>query len=182
MSNKFTAQELADFYQQVADGGEAEFRNHPTEQWSIRTSFSPSLSSIHQNWRIKPAKKVIDLSVLIDSQIDCEFRDGIGERPNIGKLLEIKGDCWDMYPYTTGNSSHNHYAQCQPRTKHKHAWQDGECPLPEGFEAKVWLHSGGHTIVTNMDSDCWGWGDAMYFEVIGIADGYVMPWEDKDNE
>jgi hypothetical protein len=186
MSNTFTVKELADFYQQVADGGEAEYRSCPEEQWSIGIGLSPSLSSIRQDWRIKPAKKVIDLSVLIGSGIDCEFRDDIGERTNIGKLLEIMNADLHMYPYITGNSPDKYYAQCQPRIHHKHAWQGGECPLPEGFEVKVWLRSGGHTKNIRLVSELiWSHNnissDIIAFEVLGLADGCVLPWE-QDNE
>ena len=182
MSNNFTAQELADFYQKVADGGEAEFFDTLNKQWFVCSSGGPIQFSIRQNWRIKPAKKVIDLSVLIDSQIDCEFRDDIGERTTIGKLLGITNADLDLYPYTTGNSADKHYGQCQPRIHHIHAWQGGECPLPEGFVVKVWFRSGGDTTVTIPSGLYWGANsETMAFEVIGIADGYVMPWEQAND-
>ena len=166
MTNTFTAKELPDFYQKVADGVEAEYRNCLNKQ------------------RIKPAKKVIDLSVLIDSQIDCEFRDDIGERTTIGKLLGITNADLDLYPYTTGNSADKHYGQCQPRIHHIHAWQGGECPLPEGFEVKVWLR--GDTLPKICVRLDWvlqkhSSKDIIAFEVIGIANGYVMPWEQDKN-
>ena len=179
MSNTFTAQELADFYQQVADGGEAEFRNHPTEQWSIRTSFSPSLSSIHQNWRIKPAKKVIDLSVLVKSDIDCEFRDDIGERTIIGNLLGITNADLDLYPYTTGNSADKHYGQCQPRMKHKHAWLHNNCPI-EGFVVRAY-DAKENFLTVNTSSNSIDWSKIMYVEFMEVEHGYVMPWE-QDND
>ena len=182
MSNTFTAQELADFYQQVANGDEMEFRSTAkgwTSSWG-----SPCLESVRQDWRIKPAKKVIDLSVLIESGIDCEFKDDIGERTTIGKLLEIMNADLHMYPYITGNSADKYYGQCQPRIHHIHAWQGGECPLPEGFEVKVWLR--GDTLPKICVLLDWvlqkhSSKDIIAFEVIGIAAGYVMPWE-QDNE
>ena len=131
----------------------------------------------------KPTKKVIDLSVLIDG-IDCEFWDaneaGIfiskvikqSKRISLGtreyRYYDVDGDTWD---------------RCQPRMNHIHAWQGGECPLPEGFEVKVWLR--GDTfpkICVRLD-----WvlqkhssKDIIAFEVLGVADGYVMPWEQDD--
>jgi len=191
MSNTFTAQELADFYQKVADGGEAEFNKGITiKDWRI-TDYGPSNGSVRQDWRIKPTKKVIDLSVLIDSQIDCEFKDDISERITIGKLQSVYD--WyisDEYPYKTGNSRADGYGQCQPRRNHKHAWQGGECPLPEGFEVKVWYRDDSRCTDTLMNSGVYkktGWVHKIYgrdiiaFEVLGLADGYVMPWE-KDND
>ena len=190
MSNTFTAQGLADFYQKVADGGEAEFRaNYTNKQW-FSSSGSPCLSSVRQDWRIKPTKKVIDLSVLIESGIDCEFKDDIGDRTNFGKLLEITDA--DTYPYKTGNSRADEYAQCQPRMNHVHAWQGGECPLPDGFKVKVWYRNGGESVCSHVKEhnkatnlrwtfDSFETAAIIAFEVLGVADGYLMPWE-QDNE
>ena len=183
MSNTFTAQGLSDFYQKVADGGEAQLKID--EEWANLFVGGPSLGSSNAKWRIKPTKKVIDLSVLIDSQIDCEFKDDISNRTNIGKLLEITND--DSYPYTTGNSRADEYEQCQPRMNHVHAWQGGECPLPEGFRVKVWfrntLYAPADRLATSISRWCHDGDlyDIIAFEVLGVADGYVMPWE-QDNE
>lgn len=133
---------------------------------------------------LKPVKKVIDLSVLIESGIDCEFKDDISEHTTIGKLLEITND--DNYPYTTGNSADKYHGQCQPRMDHKHAWLGGECPLPEGFEIKVWYRGGGESVrpIASGNGLYWAWNyrpsDIIAFEVLGLADGYVMPWEQQD--
>jgi hypothetical protein len=176
----FTAQELTDFYQTVADGDEAEYRIDCTNKLWFGTCASPNLSSARQNWRIKPAKKVIDLSVLIDSQIDCEFRDDIGERTNIGKLLEIKDDDWDMYPYITGNSADKYYEQCQPRMNHEHPWLHNKCPI-EGFVVRAWDVKENfltvHTSSNNID-----WSLIMHIEFLEVEHGYVMPWEQDNNE
>ena len=177
--NTFKAQGLADFYQKVADGGEIEFRVNSTAKGWYRSGFSPNLSSVRQDWRIKPTKKVIDLSVLIESGIDCEFSDaneaGIfiskvikqGKRISLAlpeyRYYDVDGDTWN---------------RCQPRMNHKHAWQGGECPLPEGFMVKVWFRSGGDTTVTTPSRLYWGANsETMAFEVLGLADGYVMPYD-----
>ena len=127
----------------------------------------------------KPTKKVIDLSGLIDSQIDCEFDDR-GNTSAIAKLETITTSHTGE-PYYI-NDKGLYWESCQPRMNHKHAWPEGECPLPEGFEVKVWFRSGGHTVVTTRSGNYWGInGDTMCFEVLGVADGYVMPWE-QDND
>tara|TARA_R110000796_G_scaffold205875_1_gene322250 strand:- start:174 stop:740 length:567 start_codon:yes stop_codon:yes gene_type:complete len=182
--NKFTVQELADFYQKLADGSKIDYALLPKDSFGHPQN-GPHLGCSKDVWRIKPTKKVIDLSVLIDSQIDCEFRDDIGDRTTIGKLLEINE--YDSYPYTTGNSRVDAYEQCQPRMNHKHAWQGGECPLPEGFLVRVWRRdvaiedkgqfAAEHLHWTNYTHE----DDIIAFEVLGVADGYVMPWE-QDNE
>ena len=185
MSNTFSAQELADFYQKVADGGEIEFRVNSTASGWYHSCVSPSLDDVRQDWRIKSTKKIIDLSVLIDSQIDCEFKDDISERITIGKLLEITND--DNYPYTTGNSRADEYGQCQPRMNHKHTWLGGDCPLPEGFMVKVWLRDADYEEGRRLVSEIiWchdnTLSDIIAFEVLGLSDGYVMPWEQQDND
>ena len=189
MSNTFTAQELADFYQKVADGGEAEFRANCTNKQWFSSSGSPCLSSVRQNWRIKPTKKVIDLSVLIDSQIDCEFSDcDFKQYTSVGRLSSIFGG--QTLPFVLSDDvgyNNAKFEQCRPRMNHIHAWQGGACPLPEGFRVKVWLRDGGQkpmeTIVNYLtwSHDVSHWRDIIAFEVLGLADGYVMPWE-QDNE
>ena len=174
MSNTFTAQELADFYQKVADGGEIEtcFGKPVCSIWHS-TTCGPHIESYTSCWRIKPTKKVIDLSVLIDSQIDCEFKDSCDKKWHVSKA--DKG----LYQESIyGTKSGDYFEQCRPRMNHIHAWQGGECPLPEGFKVKVWFRSGGDTIVTTPSRLYWGSNsETMAFEVLGLADGYVMPWE-----
>ena len=174
MSNTFTAQELGDFYQKVADGGEIDYTLMPKDCFGHPEN-GPHMGCSKDVWRIKPTQKVIDLSVLTDSQIDCEFYDELDfdeEELRIGFLTSI--NC-SGHPYSLGCDV---YFFCRPRMNHKHAWPEGECPLPEGFEVKVWFRSGGHTVVTTRSGNYWGInGDTMCFEVLGLADGYVMPWE-----
>ena len=178
MSNKFTAQELADFYQKVAGGGELEFR--VSEGW-CHIWGSPSLCSVRQDWRIKPTKKVIDLSVLVDG-IDCEFSDEPDFLQTNTRIATLKNV--GRGPSYYASNSPNQYLYCQPRMNHIHAWQGGECPLPEGFRVRVWLRGNKNpTICVALD---WAMKnnpsrDIIAFEVLGLADGYVMPWE-QDNE
>tara|TARA_R110000822_G_scaffold181346_1_gene321102 strand:- start:1075 stop:1326 length:252 start_codon:yes stop_codon:yes gene_type:complete len=81
---------------------------------------------------------------------------------------------------------------------HIHAWRGGECPLPEGFEVLVVRRDESQSGVMNVESVNWnhvdrrprhicegmsvsnsGGADIMAFEVLGLADGYVMPWEQE---
>ena len=178
----FTAQGLSDFYQKVADGGEAQLKID--EEWANLFVGGPSLGSSNAKWRIKPTKKVIDLSVLIESGIDCEFDDALDfdeDMLRIGFLTRI--NC-SGYPYSLGCDV---YFFCQPRMNHKHAWQGGECPLPEGFEVKVWLRDDDYDEKSRrlVSELIWSHNntssDIIAFEVLGLADGYVMPWE-QDND
>jgi hypothetical protein len=127
----------------------------------------------------KPTKKVIDMSALIESGIDCEFWDGEGNVDwSMTKLISISPN---QYPY---RSTNNITRFCRPRMNHIHAWQGDECPLPDGFRVKVWLRNSVYVsssvIATEM---AWSHdnseGDIIAFEVLGLADGYVMPWESE---
>ena len=159
MNKTFTEQDMQNYADYVAK--------------AALSNITPNLDRWYAEWH-KPTKKVIDLSVLIDSQIDCEFKPNGGQW-YVGKLKEILAS--GLYEDRLSNI----WEQCQPRVNHKHAWPEGECPLPEGFEVKVWFRSGGHTVVTTRSGNYWGInGDTMCFEVLGVADGYVMPWEHDD--
>ena len=182
MSNTFTAQELADFYQKVADGSEVEYLG-AKRLWQ-RNLMGPDMHTEKRLWRIKPTQKVIDLSVLIESGIDCEFTDNCWQ---VYSYIDILTDieCTAAHPYTTDDVDLS-YNKCRPRMNHIHAWQGGECPLPEGFRVKAWLRDGGEKpIETLVNYLTWSHGnvtsrDIIAFEVLGLADEYVMPWE-QDN-
>ena len=170
--NTFTAQELADFYQQVADGGEIEEQDHICG-WS-GTLKSPNLTSNPEIWRIKPKKKVVDLSVLVASQIDCEFRDHGGDDGSwhIYKLNVVSEDGYQADYYV--------WDECQPRMNHVHYWGGGECPLPEGIVVRLYfrdevpiddeIHEGYNWVHCGTSNDIIG------FEVLGLADGWEYPW------
>ena len=175
--NTFTAQGLSDFYQKVADGGEIQ-NFFTTKSWDSSTD-GPSITSSSCLWRIKPTKKVIDLSVLIDG-IDCEF-DDLGNTSAIAKLETITTSRVDeAFVYISDKGLY--WDRCRPRMNHIHAWQGGECPLPEGFRVKVWFRNTLYAPVDRPatsirwchDGDLY---DIIAFEVLGLADGYVMPWE-----
>jgi hypothetical protein len=174
MSNTFTAQELANFYQKVADGGEAQLKIDG--EWSNLFVGGPAIGSNKDVWRIKPAKKVIDLSVLIDSQIDCEFYDELDfaeEELRIGFLTSI--NCGG-YPYSLGCDV---YFFCQPRMNHKHAWDGDEFPI-EGFVVRAWVDKEDFLTV-HTSSNSIDWNKIMYVEFLEVEHGYVMPWE-QDND
>jgi hypothetical protein len=167
--NTFTAQDMEDYAIYTSD---PDFYPHKSlAGWCIDRS--------------KPTKKVIDLTVLVDSQIDCEFSDRVSDKEvYIGKLFCIFNS---TAPYKSDNG-YGHigtYIQCQPRMNHIHAWQGGECPLPEGFRVKVWWRSGEEGDAGDAFHLDLRWSnekrqsDIIQFEVLGLADGYVMPWESE---
>ena len=173
------AQELADFYQKVADGGEIQTyvrRSSDSKPEWIDSVYGPRPNCLEfRYWRIKPTKKVIDLSVLIESGIDCEFSDsGDDKNWHINKVAEgIYQD--SLY----GTELGEYFEQCQPRMNHKHAWLHNNCPI-EGFVVRAWFDKEDFTTV-DTSFNIINWSKIMYVEFLEVEHGYVMPWE-QDNE
>ena len=190
--NTFTAQELADFYQQVADGGEMELEGG-YGIGRVTNLNGPNMYSLTNKWRIKPKKKVVDMSVLIDSGIDCEFSNN-GSTWGAGKLVNIdtptpieREDPPKEYLYLKDYIGlHNRpYRYCRPRMNHIHAWQGGECPLPEGLLVRVYFRNANNEVGLATDfKDLWYLNaalddnDIIAFEVLGLAEGWQWPWEE----
>lgn len=130
--------------------------------------------SNHIDYRRKWNKKPVDLSVLIESGIDCEFSFDWKSKPSIGQLLKIDGNKY------TSDVGH-YYNYCLPRMNHWQSWQGGECPLPEGIVVETIYREDSmpeKNVVTDLfwkhhsEAD-----DIIAFKVIGLADGYCWPWE-----
>ena len=181
--NTFTAQELVEFYQKVEDGSIIEYRPYNLALWQTQEKPNgPNLECRKDNWRISPTKKVIDLSVLIGSEVLCVFFDPSTPSSTTGKLKEVRGSAY--VSNNINSSGRPEYARaCKPLLNHKHAWQGNKCPLPEGFMVKVWYRGGGESVrpIASGNGLYWAWNykpsDIIAFEVLGLADGYVMPWE-----
>ena len=165
MIKKFTEQDMQNYADYVAK--------------AVLSNIQPDLAHWYAEWH-KTAKKVIDLSVLIDSQIDCEFKDKGAKNWHVSKA------CKGLYQESLyGTESGDFFEQCQPRMNHIHAWQGGECPLPEGFIVRLtkWSVHVPHISHIELTTKQWISSKAnehttiQAFEVLGVADGYVMPWE-----
>jgi len=164
MIKKFTEQDMQNYADYVAK--------------AVLSNIQPDLAHWYAEWH-KTAKKVIDLSVLIESGIDCEFSEGISwffstlKHHSNGVYMDVTSSVWD---------------KCRPRMNHIHAWQGGECPLPEGFIVRLtkWSVHVPHISHIELTTKQWISSKAnehttvQAFEVLGVADGYVMPWE-QDN-
>jgi hypothetical protein len=165
MIKKFTEQDMQNYADYVAK--------------AVLSNIQPDLAHWYAEWH-KTAKKVIDLSVFIESGVDVELGDFQGVFFLGGHLTHIieKGSS-SMYNASDSTNAHSY---ARPRMNHIHAWQGGECPLPEGFRVKVWFRNTLYAPVDRPatsirwchDGDLY---DIIAFEVLGLADGYVMPWE-----
>jgi len=124
---------------------------------------------------VKPTKKVIDLSVLIDSQIDCEFKGRNRSGAFINKLSR-QGDPSMHYRYYDGDG--DAWESCKPRMNHKHAWDGDKCPIA-GFVVRAWLDKEDFVTIHTSDSII-DWNDVVYVEFLEVEHGYVMSWEVSD--
>jgi hypothetical protein len=129
--------------------------------------------------RNNPTKKVIDLSVLIDSQIDCEFSAyPYFDHKQLGTLVFLPKDDTGMCTIDTKGISPEFARYCRPRMNHKHAWQGGECPI-EGFVVHVWVAKDSNVLTVNTSSNSINWSSVIFVEFLEREDGYVMPWESE---
>lgn len=132
--------------------------------------------------RIAPELQTVDLSVLFDSGIDCEFKDSRGDY-QVGKMK-------DYYSREFFESTMYYLDQCRPRMDHWHAWNGGKCPVPEGLLIQVRYSTRGESSHPIPPSDLCGcpspieWGEGEYqtniiaFKVVGLAAGWRWPWGD----
>ena len=180
--SKFTAAELVEFYQEVADGAEMLLDGEP-RLWAYAYDDGPNLLSDTERWRIKPAKKIIDLPPLIASGIDCEFSNFVGGAEEIGPLL-----CIDDGGDFNYEGRVLYFQKCRPRMNRKMYHDGGDCPLPEGFKVRLMFRDGA-AVVTHTYSDL-KWvstgfkvfthADIIGYEILGLAEGWAYPWESDE--
>ena len=186
-----TIKTLVELVQDIEDGKEIELACSLKNTWNAINIVSYSFGQL-SDWiddgriRIKPEEKIIDLSVLIDSGIDCEFTDNLDTGWfHIGKLKAIhdvtttpeglrfkftydrfskKGG--KKYGFINSDESVTLYQDsigsvwkyCRPRMNHIHHWKNGDCPLPEGLVLSLYHRDGSvSTDVTFYLSAGTGW-------------------------
>ena len=166
---RFTAVSIVKFYQEViGTSGGIEFLSDG--EWE-EIGHGPSLNSLSHVWRITPQIKIIDMEYFIVSDIDCEFSDGCTWYPS--KLSAVGEGYYD-------HDGHR-WDRCMPRTDHIHFHDGAMCPVPEGFELMVYFRNEGQ-IKTSM-GHLLEWEhdgselEIIGFEVLGLIDGWVYPWE-----
>jgi hypothetical protein len=160
--NTFTAQDMKDYGDYVTK--------------TVRHHILPDFEFWYSR-HFKPAKKVIDLTMLIDG-IDCEFgrSNKSSDWGRIGTLINV-----GEYGYYSKRPMYHifrdisDYPKCQPRMNHKHAWDSDKCPI-EGFVVRAWLDKEDFVTIHTSDSII-DWNDVVYVEFLEVEHGYVMPWE-----
>ena len=122
----------------------------------------------------KPKK--IDMSICIESGIDCEFSDMTetsSSRRYFSKLLHIGND--SAYGRFFKSGQHQNFLRCRPRMNHIHASPAGwiTCPIPEGFIINYWNTN--NTVYTNMITyKEKHWKAITMFQITGIQGGWKL--------
>ena len=182
--SKFTAAELVELANGIYAGAELE---HLTDSgWTVLGTKAETVDALLHSWRIKPAKKIIDMAHFIKSGIDCEFLwHDISAWLPLGPLDRMFGA---MYCLKWADESTGYYLKCRPRMNHKMFHDGGACPLPEGFKVRLMFRDGA-AVVTHTYSDL-KWvssefkvftsADIIGYEILGLADGWAYPWESDE--
>ena len=107
--------------------------------------------------------KIVDLTAVIGTDIDCEFWDDDGDKPYISPLITIHSDMTARYETQTSD----HTFCCAPRYGH---WQKinnaATCFNRKEFYSS--LCAAGFEIETNID----------HFKITGKREGWRYAWEE----
>lgn len=125
-----------------------------------------------------PCKQKIDLSRLIESELDCEFRvmgDKEFQNSTIGKLIGVGIEA--LYPFQIEADTRSLYTLCRPRMNHIHACPNGyeKSPLPDGFKVVITFQDKSHSTVHTTDNQLDNhWRNARYIEILGVSEGWEL--------
>ena len=172
---KRQARRLADLYTELEEK-ETWFEFNDLGNWCDVTCRTPHMRSDLSLWRVaEPKRKIIDLSLMVGSDIDMEFPTNAGTSWFTSQLKEIKEGKFYI-------SKHNYkYSECRIRQNHWHHLGGGECPLPRGLTGQVLLRNRNVIIL-----DCaskWVhdeydmYLDIIAFMVTGVTNDYKYEWE-----
>ena len=174
-----TEQELiewvADMWNQRASG--KTFETLGPFGWK-HNNYGPNVDSHTSEWRMKPEVKVIDLSPMLESGLDCEFFNDKVDGKFYGLLHSIVPT---QHPYALKNRGR--FENCQPRmTPYIHYWAGSDkCPVPEGFEVRLHFREGHSrdTETKSLNDLRWKHDGRVSYDIIGIEftgikDGYTL--------
>jgi len=170
------AKRLGSLYAELAEQGTwFEWFDSIDNGW-IKVTPNPTTSNDLSQWRVAEKQdKIIDMSCLVGSDIDCEFYSNVDDEWKISKLTKMHNQGFQYL-----DSTNSYKSKCRVRQDHWHSWQGGDkCPLPEGLDCKFkfrGLHDAeGYSHSVNSDNS-WQHTDSdldiIAFKVLGIAEGY----------
>lgn len=187
MSTKKHAQACANFYQNLADNDNGfTYRNLNSDIDKLQGPNMGSNIDILKAWKVnppKPKKKIIDLHMMIGSDIDMEFNNNaIDKYWYIEKLVSINVPNNKIYM----DRNESFFSNCRIRQNHWHSWQGGACPIPEGLIIKVKTRN--NKQFNNDYGPGWRWNhrdkptDIIAFKIIGIAENWTYKKESITTE
>jgi len=181
MNEQEQALKLSALYKELAEKGtHLQFDDGIKDtNWIDAKAYIPDMTSNLDLFRVAEKQdKIIDMSCLVGSDIDCElgYPAPYTSGYTITKLKVIVEERGEI-KYNNGCQN---YSTCRVRQDHWHSWQGGDkCPLPEGLDCKFkfrGLHDAeGYSHSVNSDNS-WQHTDSdldiIAFKVLGIAEGY----------
>jgi len=183
------AKVLSDWYLELAknDNGFETLAGRQGLKIAGLLCFGPNLNSNLREYYVnqpKPVKKIIDLSCVVDSDIDCEFdnTNTFDKNSGIGNLTDV--DLNSEFAYLHNNNWW--YVNCRIRQDKWMYWGGGDCPLPEGFIVVLEFNDKTTLKVDNYTSLNWSRSKnncIRAFKVIGVAENARYEWQkEEDNE
>ena len=159
--------QLAEFYAKAPTETRPrlQFHVHKDSSWEdCPVGDCPDTSHHIEDWRWKPTKKPVDMSVLINSDIDCVF----GDR-EIGYLSKERRyqDCTDFH-----SAKGDIWIECKPRMNH---WfmTENLTRCPHRLVSELW--EAGFTVTKERFTSKPG-RDHVIFCITGLKAGYDWPW------
>ena len=147
--------------------------------WASRYSIVLGPSRTFDKWwaeRFKPVKKIIDLSDLLASGIDCEFwHDDAAPFKHISEIKQIGRGPINSPLYSALNGYP--WEKCRPRMNHKMC-HDGSKPI-EGFIVKAYFDRTTAGPLSTTDKNI-HWPHVKAIEYLDVEDGYAYPWEQSE--
>lgn len=176
MNIKEKAQWLGNFYQELADNDNGFSLNNITVSPQDDPSNGPKLNSDTHLWSVnppKPKKEIIDLSIMVNSNIDMEF-DFLDNKWKTSYLIEIAKEGYI-------NKYGSVFDRCRIRQNHWHSWNGAKCPLPKGLfiaTKRKSLHSN-IVFYGETSSEYLNWKDIIAFKITGIEKKYKYEWQNE---
>jgi len=142
---------------------------------------SPNLESNLDNFNVNLPKlemQKIDMSGLVDSDIDCEFRTNYEEEIGDSDIWEEISPLFAFNAYNYIARFEDSFKECRVRENYWHHWSgDDNCPLPEGLVIIIAFRGGDDRQNENNYINIkwhheYRYDDIIAFKVIGTAEGW----------